>query len=273
MESSPQFTDQDLFALIDESSQKAEIKSVAKQRAEHIDALLWSAIEQHNLATYTTPNYEDHDNAFSNLIEFVKQNNFLGSDEENIPQEERDANAELYADMLWTNEITLLERLSICMMEQKYPTGQLDEPQNIKKSFMAELHAEGMTDQKWFQLIDDVLDGDPLNTDNDEDLQIMMLAMENVANADQSPQNQLYNQFRDLLGVPDNKDFLNPLDPQDILQRLYIAQEVTVIAITLCDDQEQPDRHEAIYDLVREYSISDNILIKSMVDLADSYQK
>jgi hypothetical protein len=272
MEADSPFTDTDLFTLIDHEKIRAQDEEKKQLRAEYINGILWDEIERLNTPVVSSRDTSLHDDHFDELFQSIRSD-ITKNIESNESELERDERALHIANDYWILELRLLTQLSIYMHGQYFPESATLDPSILKKTFMAQLRAEGIESDEWFMLIDNVLTGDRLDETQPEDFEIMMIALERFENCELAPPYQLYCRLLEVLDVPYEID--DDLDEQSLTQlrmKADIAHQVTEVAISLAGKTLQADRHAAIHEIAREFHLDDMSLLDEVLTVADTYE-
>lgn len=270
------FDDNQLFSLLDSENEREKEKDVSKQRALEIDRQLWEAVDLLDVATVIGPDYTKHDEYYNSLFTLVYEE-CVTTYGAILSEDELVDLACGEAEKMWTNELALLSRLQICMSEQQFPSDSTS-PRfaHIKKEFMADLIAEQHDISIYFPLVDYVLTGDQIDTDNAEDIALIHEKVERILNIDKSPPSILFDRIKDLFGIPENLENISPRTPEvieHINNRLYAGRDITIATQRLSDTNNQPNRHEAIHAILRNYGIDDTQTTDAIIRLCDEYSQ
>lgn len=270
MTSPEAFNEQELFALFDAEEQSKAETEKTNQQYEIIHERLWSAIETLEIDTACGPDPAEYEQEYDVLVDVL-----LATVEGDLSAEDR-ALAEQYvharAQDIWDNDCKVIATIALAIEAQLFPTPETTAGNLIKKTLTANLAAKGVNTERWLPLIDYVLEGEPLDPTSSEDMDIIAQALETEANADNTPEAELYNTLLTVLGVPEPETAIDdPIEFQKLNYLTLAARDLTELTYYLPGETEQPNRHEKLHQVLREYNVTDESAIEIIFQLTDSF--
>jgi predicted nucleic acid-binding OB-fold protein len=266
-----QFNDSEMEAFFD-----AEMhKQIDSMRIEHEHSMVadrvWAAVESLDMPLAVSRNPAAHDDDFSALLEEVAEIvDMLPQD--NQADSPRDEHIRGIANMIWDEQIMMLEQTSLALDMQLHGDISVSEKVLIKKKLMARIIVKNENQEQWLKLADAVLDGDPLNLNSPEDLTMITEALEIAANLDNTPEVKLYDNVLTLLGVPDlSQDIPEDYDMDQIELLTYAARDITEAALCKAGKLQQPDRHSTVHEVILAYGLTRDVDLSKVFKLIDSY--
>jgi hypothetical protein len=280
MPQSPEsFTDDALYELID-STNRDTLEQMEAERIEELARdILWAAIEEHDLPIIICRYDESKDELIERLTDTIIEGDHFAGQTFDTPAERYNTALEI-AEGYWDSEETVLERLVVCIEQQLIeqpadPSEPQPDGSSRKKRFMADLIADDNMTETYHTLVDIVLHGDPLDLNNDSDIDICIAAIQALEDIDNTPRRQLYYQLRSILGVP--FDGLLPgtkyseAEQATFLQCNDAAEELHKAAAYYTGAKYIGARHETISEIMAEFSLTDPELRQKIFDATDTY--
>lgn len=268
------FDDNQLFSLLDSENEREKEKDAGMQRALEIDRQLWEAVDLLDVATVIGPDYSKHDEYYNSLFRLVYEE-CETTHGATLSEAELVDLASGETEKMWTTELALLSRLQISMSQQQFPSDPTDlRLPRIKKEFMADLIAEKHDTEIYFPLVDYVLSGEKIDIDDADDIALIHEKVEAILTIDTSPPSVFFDRIKDLFGIPEDLENISPRTPEvieHISNRLYAGRDITIATHRLSDSDNQPNRHEAIYSILRNYGIDDTQTTDAIIRLSDEY--
>ena len=270
MSTSESFNDEELAALFaTETVRDAEAQKVAEQYSV-IHNKLWSAVELLEVNTWCGPDPEAYSEEYDELVQTLRLITDAATFQGNRDLLEQ--HIHITAREMWDSDANVLAQIALAIEEQLYPTDSSIDQRQIKKTLIATLIANGNEIDRWLPLVDFTLNGDLLDTEKDEDMEIMMKAIETQANKSSAPEVQLY---RQLLAVFDIDEETANVSDTNELQRIdtlsLAARDFTELAYYRSGKAELSNRHEKLYELFHDYLITDPVIIKRIIELTDAF--
>lgn len=267
-EHTPTITDQEINAFFSSTDQEQE----ESLRIDEIDQDLWDAVNTREIDTFTSPDETLDEALYDQLYDYAIANNLVGYSDD-VPEGERAYATEKWVDSQRDFEHQLLERLRLCMYVQRYPSDEITIPNNLKKHVMAEFCAAGVSDSKWFQLVDDVLDGEPLDESQSDDFELAAEALE-TSSLLAARQQQLQRNIQLAFGAPVDDVGNLPVDYNDkkLARWTEVALQIKNVIVAYAGSVRQPDRYAAIDEICRTFRLHlDAPCIERLRQLSDEY--
>lgn len=262
------FNDELLQFFDAEAQREAESRDLDQTQAIITDKL-WSAIEKLGITTLIGRDeglYTKQYDALRDSLLAITDPRQYGDDTDRYNQE-----IEMTTRMLWDKEAEIITRIAIAISEQ---LGDVADMTNsvLKKELMATFIAKDFDTARWFPVIDEVLYGKALDENNAEDIGIIIEAIKTEEESDTTPVALLYEAIIELFNVPDLELATKDTDALQYLDNVtLVARDIVETAYYMTGPSNQPNRHNKLHELMREYNITNEEHIRSIIKLTDEF--
>jgi hypothetical protein len=265
------FNDQELTSLFDAETQREIDDAELTRQHDVVQVRLWAAIDTLEINTCCGSDPENYGEEYDALVDVLREVTLVDSSEGS--DELLEQKIHIAAQAIWDQDVEVITRIAIAIDQQLFPEPTTDTI-DTKKKLIATLIAHDIDVIRWLPLIEHVLDGESLDTDKAEDMDIMMQAMQESVQADSAPQALLYDALLELFEAPEIDMSLNDIQELQRLNMLTLfARDVTETTYYMPGEAMQPNRHEKLHELIREYDIADQDTIETIIRLTDAFSR
>lgn len=269
MTSPESFNDDELLLFFDAETQREANERELDQTQAIITEKLWSAIEELDVSTIIGRDpalYDEQYDAIRDSLRAITDPKQYGDDTDRYEQE-----IEMTTRLIWDKEAEIITRIAIAINEQLTDELPSINP-TLKKELMAVFIAKDFDTLRWFPLIDYVLTGDALDENNTEDMGIVIEAMKAEEETDVAPVAILYDDIISLFDIPDLETVTTDTNALQYLDSVTLAaRDITETAFYMAGAEHQPNRHDKLHELMREYNITDTKHIQAIIKLTDEF--